>query len=111
MHRTAVREDQRQFLTDMALTFLTTLFSDDLQAVDEAMARLNINPTALTPNSLFEQPARVMPWRRRPTACRCWFRPAKRNWQPIWLAARSPLRADDFLLRGRLFYTLGTAGQ
>ncbi|MBK8989646.1 MAG: hypothetical protein IPM39_26905 [Chloroflexi bacterium] len=53
-------EDQRQFLTDMALTFLTTLFSDDLQAVDEAMARLNINPTALTPNSLFEQPARVM---------------------------------------------------
>ncbi|MFO7679577.1 MAG: hypothetical protein R6X34_05950 [Chloroflexota bacterium] len=53
-------EDQRQFLTDIALTFLTTLFSDDLQAVDEAMSRLNMNPTALASNSLFGQPARVM---------------------------------------------------
>ena len=53
-------EDQRQFLTDIALTFLTTLFSEDVQAVDDAMARLNMIPTTLAPDSLFEQPARVM---------------------------------------------------
>jgi hypothetical protein len=52
--------EQRQFLTDIALTFLTTLFSEDVQAVDDAMARLNMIPTALAPDSLFEQSARVM---------------------------------------------------
>ena len=52
--------EQRQFLTDIALTFLTTLFSEDAQAVDEAMARLNMIPTTLAPDSLFGQPARVM---------------------------------------------------
>ncbi|MBE2224666.1 MAG: hypothetical protein IAF02_24210 [Anaerolineae bacterium] len=52
--------DQRQFLTDIGLTFLTTIFSDDPQAVAEAKARLGIDSTALTQDSLFGQPARVM---------------------------------------------------
>ena len=53
-------EDQRQFLTDIALTFLTAIFSDDPQAREEAMARLSMDPTAPAPDSLFGQPARVM---------------------------------------------------
>lgn len=55
-----VPDDQRQFLTDIALTFLTTIFSDDAQEVDEAMSRLGMDPTVLAADSLFEQPARVM---------------------------------------------------
>jgi hypothetical protein len=51
---------QRQFLTDIALAFLTTLFSDDPQAIEEAMARLSMEPTALAPDSLFGQAARMM---------------------------------------------------
>ena len=52
--------DQRQFLTDIALAFLTTIFSDDPQAVEEAMARLGMDSTVLAQDSLFGQPARVM---------------------------------------------------
>ncbi len=52
--------DQRQFLTDMALTFLTSVFSDDPQAIEEAMARLAMDPMAPAPDVLFGQPARVM---------------------------------------------------
>jgi len=55
-----VPEDQRQFLTDIALTFLTTIFSDDSEAVNEAKTRLGSDPTVLTQNMLFGQPARVM---------------------------------------------------
>ncbi len=53
-------DDQRQFLTDMALTFLTTIFSDDPQAVEAALARLGLNPTAPAPDTLLGQPARIM---------------------------------------------------
>ena len=52
--------DQRQFLTDIGLAFLTTIFSEDPGAVAEAMSQLSVNPTALAPDSLFGQPARVM---------------------------------------------------
>ncbi len=53
-------EDQRQFLTDIGLTFLTTIFSDDPQGVEEALSRLGMNPTTLAQDSLFGQPARMM---------------------------------------------------
>lgn len=52
--------DQRQFLTDTALTFLTTIFRDDLQAQEEAMVQLAMDPTVLAPDSLFGRSARVM---------------------------------------------------
>lgn len=53
-------ETQRQFLVDFATTFLTTIFSDDPQAVDGALAALGMDPAALAPDSLFGLPARVM---------------------------------------------------
>ena len=52
--------DQRQFLSDIGLAFLTTIFSDAPQAVAEAKAGLGMNPATLAPDSLFGQPARVM---------------------------------------------------
>lgn len=55
-----VPEDQRQFLVDIALTFLTTIFSDDPQAVEEAMARLGMDPKMAAPELLFGRAARVM---------------------------------------------------
>ncbi len=53
-------DDQRQFLTDIALTFLTAAFSDDPQTAEAALARLGMDPTAPAPDSLFGQPARIM---------------------------------------------------
>ena len=53
-------DEQRQFLADVALTFLTTIFSDDPQAVEAALARLGMDPTLPAPDTLFGQPARVM---------------------------------------------------
>ena len=52
--------DQRQFLTDIALAFLTTIFSDDPQMIEEAMSRLGMDARVLASDSLFGQPARVM---------------------------------------------------
>ncbi len=52
--------NQRQFLIGISLAFLTTIFSDDPQAIEEAIAQLGMNPTTRAQDSLFGQPARVM---------------------------------------------------
>jgi hypothetical protein len=72
-------DDQRQFLTDIALTFLTAAFSDDPQTAEAALARLGMDPTAPAPDSLFGQPARIMTLAEAANRRPCWFRPAPRN--------------------------------
>ncbi len=53
------KETQRGFLADYAADFLTAVFSDDAQAVSEAMSQMGLDVQTPAPDALFGLPGRV----------------------------------------------------